>query len=110
MIQVLIQLLHSRAGAFFQWLAGLLVGWLTAQAVALGIEISPEAWTQLQVALTGFGAFLVTFGVQWYQARQTAKLQSAIGSTKDSWIGTETLTDIEALVKTATVRKSLPGN
>jgi len=99
MTDILIQLLHSKAGAFVQWLAGLFIGWLAAQIVALGIEIPADAYLQLQTALAGFGAFLVTFAVQWYQAKQAAKLQITAGVKPDSWIGEETLKVIEDLAK-----------
>lgn len=98
-----IQLLHSRAGAVIQWLVGLLVGWLTAQAVALGIDIPAESWQLLQTALTGLGAFVITFVVQWYQARQNIRIQTAANVTKDAWIGEKTVAAIEDLA--AAIRK-----
>lgn len=98
MINILISLLHSRVGAVIQWLVGALVGWLAAQTVALGIEIPPAAWESFQVNLAGIGAFLVTFLVQWYQARQAIRLQQTAGVKPDAWIGENTLTAIESLI------------
>lgn len=97
MKDTLITLLHSRAGAAIQWLAGLLIGWLSAQLVALGIELEPDAWHQLETGLTALGAFAVTFGVQWYQARQAARLQATLGARPDGWIGSETLATAESI-------------
>lgn len=86
-----ITLLHSRAGAVIQWLVGLFIGWLSSQLIALGVEIPADAFHQLSMGLSAIGAFLVTFAVQWYQARQAKHLQLIIGAPADSWIGSKTL-------------------
>lgn len=90
-MNLLISLLHSRAGGAIQWLVGIFVGWISTQLVAAGIEVSPKSLDQLTLALTGLGAFLVTFAVQWYQARQAQKLQATLGAKPDGWIGSSTL-------------------
>lgn len=96
-MNLLISLLHSRAGAAIQWLVGIFVGWLSTQLIAAGIEISPKALDQLTLSLTGLGAFAITFVVQWYQARQAQKLQATLGTKPDGWIGSTTLNTAEAV-------------
>lgn len=94
-MSVLLQLVHGRIGAVWQWIIGLFIGWATAQVVALGIEMPAESWQSLQVALEGIGVFLVTFAVQFYQARQAVKIQSAAGVETDTWIGPDTVQAVE---------------
>ncbi len=98
-MSVLLQLVHGRIGAVWQWIIGLFIGWATSHVVALGIEMPSESWQALQVALEGIGVFIVTFSVQFYQARQAVKIQSAAGVETDSWIGPDT---VEAVEKKAT--------
>lgn len=96
-MNAIITLIHSRAGALIQWLVGMVIGWLSSQFVALGIEISADSMHQLEMGLSALGAFLVTFAVQWYQAHQAKRLQLAIGARPDSWIGDETISTARAV-------------
>lgn len=96
-MNTLLTLIHSRAGALIQWLVGMVIGWLSSQFVALGIEIPADSMHQLEMGLSALGAFLVTFAVQWYQAYQAKRLQLAIGAKPDSWIGDETVNTAKAV-------------
>jgi hypothetical protein len=102
-MNALIAIFHSRAGAVIQWLVGMFIGWLTGEIAALGIEIPAVTYENLSLGLQAGGAFIVTFLVQWYQARQAKKLQSALpGTVQDSWIGNQTIANVQALVDLAT--------
>lgn len=90
-MNLLFTLLHSRAGALIQWIVGMVIGWLSSQFIALGIEMPPDAMSQLSMGLSAIGAFLVTFVTQWYQARQARALQATLGAKPDGWIGSTTL-------------------
>jgi hypothetical protein len=107
----LLQLLHSRIGMAIQWLVGSLVGWLTSQVIALGIDLPTESWQGLANGLQLLGAFIVTFAVHWYQAKMAAKVQQVIGATVDSWVGPETLAsiqDLAAIAKRVALNSTLP--
>ena len=108
-MNTLLTLLHSRAGALIQWLVGIVIGWLSSQFVAAGIEIPADSIHQLEMGLSALGAFLVTFAVQWYQSYQAKRLQLAIGAKPDSWIGDETVNTaraVNALASTAALKSS----
>lgn len=94
----LISLLHSRGGALVQWLAGVIIGWLTSQAVRFGLDVPAAEWARLEEALCLIGAFLITVAVQWYQAKKASELQEVVGAKKDSWIGPETIAAAKALL------------
>lgn len=94
----IIALLHSRAGTLVQWLAGLIAGQIVTALLALGIDMSPESIQQLNYALSGLGMFIVSAAVQWYQARQTEQVQSALGVQADGWIGKITLGAVKQLI------------
>ena len=96
-MNTLIALLHSRAGALIQWLVGIVIGWLSSQFVAAGIEIPADSIHQLEMGLSALGAFIVTFAVQWYQARQAMHLQLVIGAKPDAWIGDQTIDTAKAV-------------
>jgi divalent metal cation (Fe/Co/Zn/Cd) transporter len=109
-MNTLIALLHSRAGAVIQWIVGLFIGWLSSQLVALGIEMPAESMHQLTMGLSAIGAFLVTFAVQWYQCYQAKRLQSALGTKQDGWIGNQTVGTayaINAIASSATIASTL---
>jgi hypothetical protein len=96
-MKTIISLFHSRAGAVIQWLVGMVIGWLSSQFLALGIEIPAESMHQLEMGLSALGAFVITFAVQWYQSYQAKRLQLAIGAKPDSWIGDETVNTAKAV-------------
>jgi hypothetical protein len=107
-MNALISLIHSRVGALIQWGVGLFIGWLSSQIIALGIELPPEALSQLSVGLSAIGAFLVTFVTQWYQARQARTLQATLGAKPDGWIGSVTLAiaqGVSEVAKESAIRK-----
>lgn len=109
-MNALITLLHSRAGALIQWIVGLFIGWISSQLVALGIEMPAESMHQLTMGLSALGAFLVTFAVQWYQARQAQRVQRALGAKPDGWIGNQTVGTayaINAIASGATIASTL---
>ena len=95
----LLSLLHSKSGALVQWLAGALVGWLTSLLVGLGIELPPEQYLKLQESLTVGGAFIVTALVQFYQSKQTQKIQHFLEVKEDGWIGEKTIEAANSLLK-----------
>lgn len=109
-MNAIITLLHSRAGALIQWLVGIFIGWISSQLVAAGIEMPAESMQQLTMALSALGAFLVTFAVQWYQAYQAKRLQTAIGAKPDGWIGNQTVGTayaVRAIASGATLASTL---
>lgn len=95
-VNYLVSLLHSRAGALVQWAVGALIGWLTSLATAASITVDPAQWQKLEAALVALGAFVVTFVVQWYQSKQTQKVQKALGVDADGWVGKQTVTAAQA--------------
>lgn len=108
-MNALIALFHSRAGAIIQWLAGLIVGKLTALIVALGITLPAESYQQLEHSLMGFFAFTVTFAIQYYQARQAKRLQMALGTEPDTWIKDDTIATAAALKAPPPSPPAAPG-
>jgi hypothetical protein len=101
----LLSLLHSKSGALVQWLAGALVGWLTSLLVGLGVELPPEQYLKLQESLTVGGAFIVTTIVQFYQSKQSQKVQHVLQTVsdpslkEDGWIGEKTIEAVNRLLK-----------
>ena len=95
-MKILIPLLHSKTGALAQWVTGIAIGFISSKAVALGITLSPEALSQLEIALSAGGAFAVSAATQWYQARNAVAVQTALGVTPDAWIGKKTVSKAKA--------------
>lgn len=91
------KLLNNKLGALNQWAAGAAAGWLLNLVVGLGITM-PDGWDrELRDAFMIFGAFLMTAATQWYQSKQNAKVQKAIGAKPDGWIGPETVAVARAI-------------
>jgi hypothetical protein len=101
----LISLLHSKSGSIVQWLAGALVGYVTSLLVGLGIELEENTYLKLQESLTIAGAFVVTAIVQYFQSKNSQKVQEVLQTVsdpslkKDGWIGSETIKALTRLIK-----------
>jgi hypothetical protein len=63
------------------------VAWLTSA----GFAPSPELADQLTVYLVGVGMAVVSGWFNAYQAKQAAKLQTALDVLPDGWIGPVTI-------------------
>lgn len=85
------QLIHAKWGAFVQWASGAIVGFIIAEAAKRGIELPPIVREFITETLTIGFAFIASFVVQWYQHVQNVKVQKAVGTEPDGWIGEETV-------------------
>lgn len=86
-----LKLAHSKVGAVVQWAVGGFMGYLISWALKLGYKGTPEFWNEVDQALTVFGAFVATAGIQWYQNKQAKKVQRALEVKQDGWIDKKTV-------------------
>jgi hypothetical protein len=88
---LLMQAFSSRLGAVLQWLVGAAIGYAVAWLTRVGFAPSPELVNEFTVYAVGAGMALVSGLFNAYQAKQTAKLQTALEVAPDGWIGPVTI-------------------
>lgn len=91
---IVMQLVNAKLGGMVQWLVGAGIGAAVAQLAQLGIEIPTASVGEFQLACVGFFTLVIQSAVQWYQNKQTVRLQAALEmpvAKQDGWIGAETI-------------------
>ena len=103
---MILRAINARAGGVIQNGVGAAIGWLAAWLLSHGVELSPEAQSQMQVYLVGLGMAVVTIAVQWVQSQAGRNLQKALKLEPDGWIGPETLKRASSAIETLSKLRS----
>lgn len=96
LIPLLIKLVNSKAGAFWQFLIGALLGWVVSWlSKHVGLNVPADVIASWQSTLMQGCAVITVAVVQYLQTKQVHKAQLAAGVKPDGWIGDKTIAAIQ---------------